>query len=62
MFEETAEKLLEENPEMKNEFEELKANDEGFSNNAWNQLYWIYKRSPNFEADYRLYPIMRVLD
>ena len=61
VFEETAKKMLENDADLKIEFEELKANDEEFSNNASTQLSWLYKRSPNFEADYRLYPVMRVV-
>ncbi len=60
IFEETAEKLLANNAELKKEFEELKVNDEEFAKNARWQLYFLYKRSPNFESDYRLYPVMRV--
>ncbi len=62
VFEETAEKMLENDADLKMEFEELKSADEEFANNARAQLYWLYRRSPNFEADYRLYPIMRVMD
>jgi hypothetical protein len=62
VFEETAEKMLLNDEELKKEFEELKSNDEDFAKNARAQLYWLYKRSPNFEADYRLYPVMRVMD
>ena len=62
VFEETAEKMLMEDEELRKEFEELKSNDEDFAKNARAQLYWLYKRSPNFEADYRLYPVMRVMD
>jgi len=61
VFEETAEKMLATNAELKKEFEELKANDEEFAKNARWQLYFLYQRSPNFESDYRLYPVMRVL-
>ncbi len=61
VFEETAEKILDESEELKKEFEDLKAEDNEFAKNARAQLYWLYKRSPNFEADYRLYPVMRVM-
>ncbi|MBU0528295.1 hypothetical protein KKF86_00845, partial [bacterium] len=61
VFEETAEKMLANDADLKKEFEELKDSDEKFANNARAQLYWLYKRSPNFEADYRLYPVMRVM-
>ena len=62
VFEETAEKMLENDADLKMEFEELKSNDEEFAKNSRAQLFWLYKCSPNFEADYRLYPIMRVME
>jgi len=62
VFEKTAEKLLAEDSELKTDFEELKANDEEFAKNAYQQLKFIYEHSPNFEADYRLYPVMRVIE
>jgi hypothetical protein len=62
VFEETAEKMLENDADLKIEFEKLKVNSEEFASNARTQLFWLYKRSPNFEADYRLYPVMRVLN
>lgn len=62
IFEETAEELLNTNEDLKKEFQEKKANDEEFAKNAYEQLKFIYERSPNFEADYRLYPVMRVMD
>ena len=62
VFEETAENMLLENEELKMEFEELKTIDDEFAKNAYAQLKFIYQRSPNFEADYRLYPVMRVME
>ena len=61
VFEETAEKMLMNDQDLKKEFEVLKANDEEFAKNDRTQLFWLYKRSPNFEADYRLYPVMRIV-
>jgi hypothetical protein len=61
VFEETAEEMLTENEKLRIEFEELKSTDEEFANNARAQLYWLYQRSLNFEADFRLYPVMRVV-
>ena len=61
VFEETAEKMLAEDTNLKKEFEDFKAKDNEFAKNARAQLYWLYKRSPHFEADYRLYPVMRVM-
>jgi len=62
VFEEIAEKMLLEDEELKKEFEGLKTIDDEFAKNAYAQLYWLYKRSPNFEADYRLYPVMRIIE
>lgn len=62
IFEETAYNLLQTDEDLRKEFDEKKANDEDFAKNAYEQLNFIYKRSPNFEADYRLYPVMRVMD
>ena len=62
IFEETAYDLLQTDDDLRKEFEELKANDEEFAKNAYAQLRFIYQRSPNFEADYRLYPVMRVME
>ena len=62
IFEDTAEKMLINDAKLKKDFEDKKTNDEEFEKNAREQLYYLYKRSPNFEADYRLYPIMRVME
>ena len=59
VFEETAEKLLTDNTDLKMVFEELKATDEGFAKSAYAQLKYLYEHSSNFERDYRLYPVMR---
>ncbi|MFC1550354.1 M14 family zinc carboxypeptidase [Candidatus Neomarinimicrobiota bacterium] len=60
LFEVTAEQLLATDPQLLVEFLNKKKSDSTFSNNAYQQLEYLYKRSPNFEPDYRLYPIMRV--
>jgi hypothetical protein len=62
IFEDTAEKMLINDAKLKKDFEDKKTNDEEFEKNAREQLYYLYKRSPNFETDYRLYPIMRVME
>ncbi|MFC2089178.1 M14 family metallopeptidase [Bacteroidota bacterium] len=59
LFEETAIHFLEQNPEIKKEFESLKEQDPDFSNNARSQLYWIYSRSPWSEPTYQRYPVYR---
>jgi len=62
IFEETAEKLLEENPELRREFEEKRSSDEGFAASAYSQLRFIYERSPWSEPTYMRYPVYRLFD
>lgn len=59
VFEEKAQEILEENPELKRKFEEeLKANEE--MKEHWMQLYWIYRHSPYFEQSAFRYPVYRL--
>ena len=59
VFEETALKLLQENPELKQEFEQKKAEEPDFNEQWYYQLYWIYERSHHYEAAHMQYPIYR---
>jgi len=54
--------MLADDANLKKEFEEKKTTNEDFSQNPYSQLYWLYQRSVHFEPDYRLYPVMRVLN
>ncbi len=59
IFEETAEELLKENPELRREFEQKKKEDPQFAGNAYGQLRFIYERSPWSEPTYMRYPVYR---
>ena len=59
VFEDYAEKFLEENPEVKKEFEERRENDKEFAANSYAQLSFIYQRSPYFEKSFMRYPVYR---
>lgn len=61
VFEETAEQLLKENPELKSKFEQRKKEDEKFRENARAQLGFIYQHSPYSEPTYKRYPIGRIV-
>ena len=61
IFEEEAYRLLQENPNLKAEFEKLKSEDEKFKTNARAQLDWIYKKSPYYEKTHMRYPVARQL-
>ncbi|MEP6260864.1 MAG: M14 family metallopeptidase [Gillisia sp.] len=60
VFEDEAYKMLEEDPALKEEFQELKRKDPAFSRNSYEQLNWIYKKSPNYESSHLRYPVFRV--
>jgi hypothetical protein len=56
LFDAEAEKLLEENPDLKARFL-TKKKDPEFAENAWAQLYFIYQRSPWYEKTHNRYPV-----
>ena len=60
VWEDLAFEFLENNPEIKKEFEDKKINDPNFSKNWYTQLDWIYKQSENYEKSHLRYPILRV--
>ncbi|WP_026450610.1 M14 family metallopeptidase [Aequorivita capsosiphonis] len=60
VWEDMAEKFLDNNPEIKKAFEAKKVKDPGFAKNWYAQLAWIHKKSPNYEKSHLRYPIIRV--
>ncbi|MDT0648756.1 M14 family metallopeptidase [Autumnicola edwardsiae] len=60
VFEDIAQKLLEENPELNAEFEEKRDSDSEFRNDSYAQLEWIHRRSNHYEEAHLRYPIFRV--
>lgn len=60
VFEDMAKELLENDPELKEEFETKKRSDSEFRNNWFSQLDWIHKRSENYEMAYLRYPVFRL--
>ncbi|MEA3460701.1 MAG: hypothetical protein U9R49_02400, partial [Bacteroidota bacterium] len=60
IFEETAEELLKNNPQLKKEFKDKKKEDPKFAENAYQQLRFIYERSPWSESTYMRYPVYRL--
>ncbi|SFI35420.1 M14 family metallopeptidase [Halpernia frigidisoli] len=60
VFEDTAEKLLKENPTLKQNFEKKKTEDSAFAKNGSAQLDWIYRNSKYFEKSLNQYPIYRI--
>ena len=57
VFDDTADSLLKENPQLRDSFEEKRMTDSAFAANAHAQLSYIYKHSKYFEKTYMRYPI-----
>ena len=49
VFEEIAAQLLENDPQLAQDFYSKKRTDREFAASEWEQLYFIYKRSPYYE-------------
>lgn len=60
VWEDLAIKFLNENPEIKKEFEAKKQREPEFDHNWYRQLDWIHKQSPYYEKSHLRYPIVRV--
>jgi hypothetical protein len=60
IFEETAGELLKNNPQLKRELKEKQKEDPGFAENGYQQLRFIYERSPWSESTYMRYPVYRL--
>ena len=60
VFEDIAKNMLDENPELKERFEEKKNSNTEFSNNWYAQLDWLHKQSKHYEEAHLRYPIFRM--
>ncbi|MBL4754799.1 MAG: hypothetical protein JKY52_14540 [Flavobacteriales bacterium] len=61
VFEEKAEELLKENPEIKTALDTKVKSDTSFANNGRAQLQFVYERSPYYEKTRNRYPVGRVV-
>ena len=61
VFEDTAKKILDENPALKKEFDAKKQKDKAFADSADAQLDWIYRQSPYYEKSHLQYPVYRMM-
>jgi len=60
VFEDTADGMLQSDPGLRMAFETRKSEDADFRENAYAQLEWLFKRSPNYEAAHLQYPVYRI--
>jgi hypothetical protein len=59
IIEPMAEKMLAEDPKLKEEFMKKLAEDRDFAANPARRLEWFYSRTPYYDARWRLYPVAR---
>jgi len=59
VFEDRAAELLDADPVFRGAFEEAVQTDPALKDNHWQQLYWIYKRSPYYEGSAGMLPVFR---
>ena len=60
VFEDKAERILAENPELEAQFILKKSLEEDFANNWYAQLNWIHKKSVHYEKAHMQYPVYRI--
>lgn len=61
VFEDTAAELLRSNPELKAAYDDW-TSTQAADRSPWNDLYFIYSRSPLAEPDFMMYPVARIVD
>lgn len=59
VFEETAEKILKENPSLSLELEKY-VKEKKLENNHWEQLAWLFKHAPQYEKTAFRYPVFKL--
>lgn len=62
VFEDEAAEMLKKDAQLTADFEAMKASDSSFASNSFAQLYYLYKRSPNYEPSVNLYPVAKTYE
>jgi len=60
-FEDEAVKLLKDDSKLEVEFQKKMKSDENFAESQWEQLFFIYQRSPYYEKTHNRYPVARLI-
>ncbi len=60
VFEDTAEKLLADDPDLRRRFEEWKAANPEDAKNVYSALYFVYQNSAYYEKEHLRYPVARI--
>lgn len=62
VFDDVAKEMLANDAVLKKEFEAERTKNSEFAKDYFQQLYWLYKRSPNYEKAHLRYPVYRLMD
>lgn len=62
VMEEVARKMIMDDPSLRIQFEEWKAEHPEAAKNHWSQLEWFYRRSPWWDLYKDVYPVGRIMD
>jgi len=54
--------LLENDPEIRKEFEKKKAEDPDFTKSQWGMLNWFYSKTPYWDEKKNLYPVGKIIE
>ncbi|TDQ27544.1 M14 family metallopeptidase [Tenacibaculum caenipelagi] len=60
VFEDIAEKFLQENPLVKQQFEDKLKTEDSFAKSPQAQLYWVYTQTPYYETAHKKLPIFKL--
>ncbi|MCB0396934.1 MAG: hypothetical protein KDD36_09790 [Flavobacteriales bacterium] len=60
VFEDLAAKYLAEHPDIKQQLDLKKLEDDAFAESPYQQLLWVYRQTPHYEAAHLRYPIFRL--
>ena len=60
VLEPLAQRMLDNDAELKSRFEQKLASDEGFAASQQQRLMWFYEQTPFYDEQYLLYPVVRI--
>ena len=61
-MEKKAREMLENDPALKKEFEQKKAENPAFAANWYEMLNWFYSKTPYWDKKFLVYPVCKIYD
>ncbi|MBU8892902.1 MAG: M14 family metallopeptidase [Bacteroidales bacterium] len=62
VMEKMAREMIEENPELRDEYEQAIKENPQYYNNQWTKLFWFYERTPYWDQQKNVYPVGKIYD